>query len=395
MDFVIEENLCTGCTACYYKCNLGAIKLVKNENGFVVPRIDQSICVDCNECIKACPHNSLNLKKFLNDEKQIVYAMKSKDNGLRMDSSSGGMFTILSKNILGKGGIIFASGYDEDFNVIHKSAENEDEVKLLRGSKYVQSDLKNVFEEIRFSLDSKRKTMFIGTPCQVAGLKSYLNNEYYENLLTCDLVCHGTPSPMIWSEYINFEKNKKNKRDIQDIKFRDKKHGWHEPSFVIDYSKDKFSEHLASNYFGILFLHNIILRESCYNCRFTCENRVGDITLGDFWGIEKNHKEFDDNKGVSLVIINNEKGLNVFKSIKDKCILKESNMKECLQPNLQYPSMRNPKTPLFWEDYKNNGFDYVLKKYCEYTFVGVIKRKVLMPFVKKIGLYKFLLGLRK
>lgn len=289
-----------------------------------------------------------------------IYAAKNRNDSIRKNSSSGGVFSLLAGFIESNGGVIYGAAFDEKYTVMHMRAETASEWKKFCGSKYVQSDLNDVFLQIRVDLKNGREVLFSGTPCQVDGLKQYLKHKKMstDHLVTSDIVCHGVPSPLIWREYLDYLQNTSG-REIGFISFRNKEHlGWHNSTLTI---KDKeqctiLAETQMDNYFFQLFTCHEILRPACHRCRYSNFYRPGDITLGDFWGIEKNFKQFDDDKGVSLVMVNTEKGEKIWKAIQNVAEYFEVSQEQCIQPNLEMPSEEGPGRKRFWHWYKKYGF---------------------------------------
>jgi len=252
----------------------------------------------------------------------------------------------------------------------------------------VQSEIGMVFPEIKSELEKGRDVLFTGTPCQVAGLKAYLGNTQYEKLILCDLVCHGTPSPLIWNEYVVLLQQKRGKK-LTDFKFRDKSLGWHK-ALAKAYYEDGTNE-FNTNFlrsFNSIFYQHVALRPSCHYCPFTNFERPGDITIADFWGIEKQKTEFDDDRGISLVLVNTEKGSSIIEQIKQRLIMQPSSVEECIerQTNLKKPAKPSPKRNEFWSKYFEKGFEFVQKKYA-YPNLSSRMRKILKPLLVKAGLF--------
>ena len=347
---------CCGCSACYAICPVKAIYFIVDDEGFQYPYVNQDMCINCRKCESVCP---LKLKQ--KDSNPLhIYAAKNKNELIRKNSSSGGIFSLLADFIESSGGVIYGAAFDEKYAVKHMRAETAAEWKKFCGSKYVQSDLNDVFLQIRADLKTGREVLFSGTPCQIDGLKQYLKHEKVslDHLLTCDIVCHGVPSPLIWKEYLEYLQNASD-REIESVSFRDKeKLGWHNSTLTI---KDKeqctiLTETQRDNYYFQLFLCHEILRPVCHKCRYSNFSRPGDITLGDFWGIEKNFKQFDDDKGVSLVMVNTEMGERVWKVIQNNAEYFEVSQEQCIQPNLERPSEQGVGRKRFWHWYKKYGF---------------------------------------
>lgn len=369
---------CSGCTACMHICPTKAITMVEDIEGFQFPLIDLKKCIQCGRCQKTCPFNEEKFKQLKNDM-PVVYAIKHVDDNVRLDSTSGGAFTALSDYILSEKGVIYGVGYNKNMEVVHKRVHSKSQRDKLRGSKYIQSDLSNIFEKIKEDLDNGTKVLFTGTPCQVAGLKSFLINSKtnHDNLVLCDIVCHGTPSPLVWREHVKLVE-KKYKSKMVDYMFRTKEKGWktHIETIVLeDGTKDNIS--LFSKKFARLFQANIDLRLACHNCHFANINRVSDITIGDFWGLEKTMPEFIDSKGVSLILINTKKAEDIFDIIKKDLIAKKSSPENCLQPNLVSPTSQNKKRQDFFNYLSKKGYEKALIKYTTPPIHKRIKNKII------------------
>lgn len=376
-----KKEECCGCTACKHICPTNAIQMKSDEEGFLFPSINQKLCIDCRLCKKVCAfQNGYDISKNL--KKPKVYAAKHKNDSIRMNSTSGGAFTAISDYILDNNGVIFGVSFDDNMHVVHKMAKTQDERDKFKGSKYVQSDLKDVYMEIKKLLEKETCVLFTGTPCQTAGLGRFLSNVNTEKLILCDIVCHGTPSPLIWKEHI-IHLEKKVGQNISSYKFRDKLIGWGGANTTIRFAdKNLKNNSLARTYINLYFSHNI-LRHSCHNCKYTNLQRPSDITIADFWGIEKHMPEFNDNKGISLVLVNSSKGERVLESIINDLIVEESNTDDCLQPQLQESSKKSELRNQFWDDYNSKGYEYIAKKYGGYNFKNRTKSYV-KTFLGKI-----------
>lgn len=314
---MIDKKGCTGCGACHNICPKNAITMQVDEEGFKYPVIDKEKCINCKLCEKICP--VLNKVKKEEQELTNVIAAYTKNDDERTLSSSGGIFFELADIILAKKGAIVGAGYDEKFNVVHKIIYNKEDLKELQGSKYVQSATKDTYKETKKILENGIEVLYVGTPCQIAGLKSFLQKDY-DNLYTCDLICHGVPSPKVWQKYLSEYKGK-----IQNCYFRNKDNGWNCFSMKILFDNNKFKRFkMTKDDFIRLFLNNYTLRPSCYDCKFSKIPRIADISLGDFWGVEGKYPEFSDDKGISLVLVNSNKGQKLLEDIKDKIIYREN-----------------------------------------------------------------------
>lgn len=355
---------CAGCTACVNKCPKKAITLIEDKEGFLYPKIDNDKCVECGICLKTCPIRNDNRDSIT----QTTYLSKNKNAEIRKNSSSGGTFYALAEFIIKEKGIVYGAILNEKMEVIHSKTNSIKELKKMMGSKYVQSNLGEIFKDIQNELINNKKILFVGTPCQVAGLKSFLGKKY-DTLFLCDLVCHGVPSPKIWNEYVKLVEDKSNKK-LKNYIFRSKINGWHSHTEIAEFlNGDTEKETSLINSNKELFYSSLVLRPSCYSCKFANTNRISDITIADAWGIEKVAKEFDDNLGTSLVIVNTKNGEKLFNNIADNLLIKQIKLNDCLQPQLKHPIKEPSNRDAFWNYYYKKGFESVLKKYTKYGFI--------------------------
>lgn len=303
-----------------------------------------------------------------------ISAYAVKHNGdVRMNSSSGGVFTALSDIILQNRGKIYGADFDKDMHLRHTCADTPEKRDRMRGTKYIQSDISGVHKQIKTDLENDLQVLFVGTPCQVNAVKNYIGEN--ENLYTADLICHGVPSPKLWEKYIKFIEEKYNKK-AQYFSFRNKDIAWRKYSGRVTFSDGTVIENTKLlNAYCELFQYDLALRKSCENCPFASISRVGDITLGDFWGIENVLPKIDDNKGVSAVLVNTQKGEQLFDLAKNRLEIYEVTTQQIAarQPNLSHPSKRSTKAEAFENDLNTLPFGKVLKKY---TNVG-IKRRII------------------
>ena len=373
-----KKKDCCGCTACKSICPNQAITMLSGEEDFLYPSIDESICSECGLCKEVCAFQN-EYETLHNLESPDVYALKHKSDEVRMNSSSGGAFSAISDFILSENGVIYGAAFDKEFRVIHKRAETEGERNKFRGSKYVQSDLKEVFVQIRQDLKNSRKVLFTGTPCQVAGLNNYLKKSVTgtDQLITVDVICHGVSSPLVFADYIDYCQEK-NKRKITNYCFRSKVNGWGHTEETIYNNGRRDSTSILSQIHKELFYSNLCLRLACYNCKYTNFNRPSDITIADFWGVENYLPEFKDELGVSAVIINTTKGKLTYSHFKVEANTIASNIEECAakQANMHAPTPLNPRRDDFWIDYLHRGFDYVIRKYTGYGFKKEFKHRI-------------------
>lgn len=361
---------CCGCMACVQRCPKHCISMKEDEEGFLYPVFDENICIDCGLCEKVCPR--------LNHSKPIspieVLAVKNCNEAERMASSSGGVFIALAKEVLSQGGIVFGAIFDENWEVKHTYAETLEDVKPMMGSKYLQSRIGNCYQEAEKFLKEGRQVLFTGTHCQITGLHRFLRKTY-PNLLSVDILCHGVPSPGVWRKYLaeishkitHTENYKKGigtsftpQPIISDIEFRDKElKGWKQYSIVIkgkssianDKSSILYADTHNMNVYMRGFLADIYLRPSCYNCK--CKNGVShsDLTIADFWGINCLMPDFDDDKGTGLVLINTEKGKNIFDCLNMES--RKSNLSDVkpLNGGFNDQAFKHPKRNVFFESF--------------------------------------------
>lgn len=324
----VDSEKCCGCGACASVCPEKCITFAADGEDFLCPSVDAKKCVGCNACERVCPMLSEPEKNTA----VRAFAVINTDKEVRMKSSSGGVFGLLAEDVLAHGGAVFGAAFDKDFAVRHICAPNADELPLLFGSKYVQSDTTGLFETVKQFLDSDRQVLFSGTPCQVAGLKKSLGKNY-PNLLTVDLVCHGVPSPAAWQKYLDFTK-KKYSAEPGSVNFRSKVSGWKKYSVEILFKNGKtMREGVADNLYMKAFLRNLSLRPSCYNCPFKGLERVSDITLADFWGVEHVCPDMDDGLGTSLVLVNSKRGLSSFEKLGSRVRVTETDASEAVKYN--------------------------------------------------------------
>lgn len=368
---IVRHNECTGCGACYNVCPTDAISMKDDREGFLVPSIDETKCIKCGMCAKICPALHYKLK---NDPEPDCYAVWA-DEEIRMVSSSGGMFTLLAEYVLEKGGAVCGAAYTEDYrNVKHIVVEDKKGLEKLRGSKYVQSDIGLVYREIRDILKQDRYVLFCGCPCQVAGLYSFLQKEY-PKLYTCDLICHGANSPKAYKAFL--KDREKQQGEIEKVNFREKEvYGWSTPTTIHFKNGSVYRRHASQCTWYKGFLGGIINREVCDHCKYATSPRVGDITLGDFWHIKLYDPALDDNKGTSCILINSEKGKEIFNIVKDKMKLCRSvPVSHARQHNwqLRQPQKADPFRKYFFEQLDSKGYDAAINRVKARKFdVGVV-----------------------
>lgn len=383
MELLKDPGKCCGCRTCEHVCPKSAITMEEDSHGFLYPRIDEEKCIDCGLCLKKCAfQNGYQTRKEY--EPCLGYAARHKELDTMMQSRSGGAFTAVSDWILEAGGIVYGAGYDEEkgfFKVCHKRADSREKRNEFRGSKYVQSDLGDVFLQVKQDLEEGRRVLFSGTGCQVGALYAFLGKEY-DQLLTLDIVCHGVPSPKFWADFLEM-RQRENKGTITAVDFRDKiKYGWkaHRESVTIDGKK------ISSRLYTKVFYLDTAARPSCFECIYANRNRCGDLTIADFWGHEEAVPGFgEDNKGVSLVMVNTSRGKEIWDKAKEDMDIIDCTGYPYRHTNMKRPTARPDNYDEFWEDYLEQGFDYVMKKYCDYEIKDWkrIKTKRLLQKVKR------------
>lgn len=326
-----EKTKCCGCTACANICPVQCISMKEDFEGFLYPEIDKAKCLECGLCEKVCP--ILNPPKINNNE-VVAYAVRVNEEQTLKESTSGGFITPLADWVLSQDGVLCAASYRNDFSVSHiivEKDEKESVIPRIRGSKYVQSDLNNCYLKIKDFLDKKQKVCFVGTTCQVNGLKAFLRKDY-DNLITVDLVCHGVPSPKLWRKYLD-EKEKKYGVSIVDVAFRNKTYGYHSHTMRIKFENGKV--YYGSGRIDAMmksFMSEIASRPICYQCAFKTLNRCSDFTVFDCWHVDKLVDGLkDDDKGFTNLFIHSKKGVDVFDKIKDRYIVYLINYEKAIQ----------------------------------------------------------------
>lgn len=375
MQLYDKKEDCYGCGACMNACPKHAIQMRMDMQGFLYPVVNNSVCVDCGLCKRSCQIGSTELLQ--NDAPLICYGAKNHDS-IRSMSSSGGVFTAIMQNwkyASLKRWAIAGAMFDCKMNVVHKMAQTLEECNAFRGSKYVQSNMGTIYGEVADSLSDRRNVLFSGTPCQVAGLKKYLKTHQIDTsgLLTVDLVCHGVPSPKIWMDYIGVLERKYHAK-VTNYTFRDKSIGWkgYHARIGLEDGRSIAQNNLIQS-FAIIFGKEVMLRPSCFYCPYSSMKRCGDITIGDFSGIEEIDERFSDNKGVSMVLASTQKGQQFFSAIREKLEAREYPAEVLAQLNLRKPTDFSVDYDTFWKDYDSKGYRYVAKKYGGYGLLRKIR----------------------
>ena len=419
---VLSHERCCGCGACVNICPKECINMVSDSEGFLFPEIDESKCVDCGLCRSVCSvlsnqyddkidanqsvsisHRSLReqpLQSALPTAAPLcgaasscipeAYGVKAKDIDLRLASSSGGFFSVIAKYILKDCGVVCGASMTDDCKgVKHIIIEKEDDLFKLRGSKYVQSDIGTIYKELLPILRSGRKVLFTGTPCQIDGFKDFLNKDF-DNLICAEVICHGVPSPKLWNNYIDWQEAK-TKAQIVKVDFRHKKCGWIVFGNRLENSQRKvLYSTLRDDPYLLMFLRDYCLRQSCYNCHAKNFSPRADFTLGDFWGIQNILPDFFDDKGVSLVLVHNEKAKKIFDILSSDMEFKKVDCMEALKGNIcMLESVKRPKErDTFFKDMNTMSFKALSKKYAyvspKQKLINLLEKYHLLKFARKI-----------
>ena len=358
------KEVCSGCTACQSVCRQKAIAMVADAEGFLYPKIDEAICVHCGMCEKVCP----SLNRDVSRVPLAVYAARANDDELRLKSSSGGVFSLLARRIIARGGVVYGAGFDhEDWRVKHMPVENEDGLANLRGSKYVQSDIRGVFADVKSKLLSGCQVMFSGTPCQIAGLKHYLkaSNIDAARLFLVDVVCHAVPSPLAWQKYLD-------ERLVEDglgtairrISFRRKSCGWKRYSMSLCFADgNEYLRDLRIDSFLRGFLSGLYNRPSCHVCQCRELRSGSDMTIADYWRVNEKFPAMDDDRGTSLLLVNTEVGEMLIREIVSDLSIVKSDYSDAVRVNPSLVSSGAPhrKRSSFFKKVNCCTFDHLVE----------------------------------
>lgn len=357
MPHLADKNKCNGCHACYNTCNIGAIKMQPDDEGFLRPVINHEKCINCGRCEKACPI----INPPANNPYEESYGAYAKDEAIHKASSSGGVFAVFAKETLKNGGFVCGAAYTPDRTVNHIIIDKEEDLHLLQGSKYVQSTIGDIYSKIKDLLIENKKVLFSGTPCQVAGLVSYLGKDY-DNLITLDLICHGVPSPWIWQLHLNEISGGKT---VTDSTFRNKTQGIH--NVTLDYYLSDgtvYQEKYEESPYIKAFSQNLSVRPSCFECKFKGYKRCSDITIGDYWSaVEYNPNLVQDN-GVSSIILHSSKAKDFLENVKKQFIIENTTSENVSlwNHNLNNCSIPSENREHFFYDIKNMPFSQAVSK---------------------------------
>ena len=407
-----RKELCCGCQACVQACPKQCINFCQDDRGFYYPEVDIAECVNCRICEKICP--ILNVKEYELPHNTLTYAAYNDNEQKRLSSSSGGIFTALAEHVISKNGIVFGAAFNEDFNVFHCGVENRSDLEKLKGSKYVQSYIGNCYTEVKSQLKDGRMVLFSGVPCQIAGLKHFLQKDY-PNLILVDVVCHGVPSPTVWSKYLCEKKSRiaqengvsKEKVAISNISFRDKRNSWRKFNLTIDYEilsenpnkeKEIIKSGIVTNCiwdddYMLSFLKNYALRPSCFKCHFRNGKSRSDVTIADFWGVENcvTDSGYNCEKGTSLILVHNSRLKEIIDTLPISKI--KVDFKQAIKGNS--PVTKDVKAPLsrstFFKNIESESLHDALykaekihKRYWKYVyFIIRVKNRCKMIFKKR------------
>lgn len=386
MQCVTNKKACCGCGACAQACPVNCIRMAADAEGFRYPEVDEAKCIQCGLCQKICPVMHKNSRISSTPK---AYAAYNLDEKVRMASSSGGVFSLVAEHVLAGNGVVYGAALTKDQKVRHIRVTDPEAMAALRGSKYVQSDTDGIYLQVKRDLDAGRPVLFTGTPCQVAGLRSFLRKEY-DNLFCMDIICHGVPSPMVWEKYVAHRENIA-ESPVTQISFRNKSQGWKTYAVNFGFSNDaEYLEDYRKDAFMRAFLQDLCLRPSCYACAFKTANRISDMTLADFWGIENVCPEMDDDKGTSLVLLHSKTGEMLFEAIRGNLRYREVDFEAAVKGNPAITeSARKPENrDNFMEDIQTNSFDEVAVRYVkrQISFRDIVKS--ILAKLKLLGLAK-------
>ncbi|MBE5919033.1 MAG: 4Fe-4S dicluster domain-containing protein [Pseudobutyrivibrio ruminis] len=392
-----EKEKCCGCTACYNACPVGAIEMKPDFEGFLYPEINSDKCINCGACERVCP-----IKQYSEPETGFLktFTLRTKEDAVLSNSTSGGFTTPLVEYVINNGGVVCCASYTSDFEVKHviidSPAKLQDEINKMRGSKYVQSNLSDVYKKIKEYVLNGRIVCFIGTTCQVTGLSTYLGKKY-DNLYLVDVVCHGTPSPKLFKKYLDYQRNKYNS-DIKNIVFRNKTYGYHSGTMKMEFENGKVYYGSARvDYMLKSFFKEISSRPSCYECKFKTKKRYSDYTIYDAWHASEIAGINDDDKGFTHVIVHSEKGINLLRTICDKYEMYEVDGDLAVELDgvmVTRSAVPHPRRKEYYENLSNSDLDSHIN-----SFIPVTKKDYFLEntktFFYKCGLMDTMRKLKK
>lgn len=355
MKLFTDKKDCCGCGACKDICHINAIQMIQDAEGFFYPCIDNHICVNCGECAEVCPIKSPDIRSC----DRRYFGAQAKKESFRYSGSSGGIFPVIADYILSGQGVVYGAGYDSSMKVVHREVHDAVRLEQIKKTKYVQSDMTGIYRNIERRLKENRPVLFCGTPCQAYALRLFLKRPY-EQLIIMDLVCYGVPSPGIWRDYVTYLEHKHNGK-MTEFFFRDKRNrdNGHTCSYIID--GVEYAGSLYQNVYCRMYFTNHILRPTCHNCKFCTVKRDSDITIGDFWGIERIKPDIDDGMGTSLVILHTDRGKAIWDSVKQNINWFECRHEDIFQPRLSGPTEASENRQKFMQLYKEMSFEDLIE----------------------------------
>lgn len=382
---ISQKEDCCGCEACSNACPVQCISMCADEKGFLYPKVDPDRCVECHLCEKVCPVAG----PLRDTHETVLYAVQNKEESVRMDSTSGGMFSLIAEWVVQRQGIVLGAAFDEAYHVVHRSAENKEELSAFRGSKYVQSRISHAYQEVRKNLQDGKWVCFSGTPCQVNGLKKYLGREY-DRLITVDFACHGITSPVFWDKYLRYHRERRG-QEITSVQFREKYYGYGFSTMKIGFGDGScYRAGMESDIYLRSFFMDLNTRESCHDCRFKTVERVSDFTLFDGWHAERFDSSMKDDRGTTFCIIQSRKGQELFEDIRKKTRWARVPSDPCIQLDgkmLLHSTSPHPLREEFFRDILSMSVPEIQDKYYPMT----LKRRMLSkvkPLIYKIGLFR-------
>lgn len=378
-----DKSNCCGCSACYSACPANSISMMPDEKGFLCPVINQEKCINCGLCEKVCV--GLHFENYNSDEVFKTYAVQNADRDVLLDSTSGGLFSAIASKVVANGGVVFGGIIDSSLKVYHVSGRTTDELKKFRGSKYVQSDVKDTYKEAKMELEQGKQVLYSGTPCQIAGLKNYLQKEY-SNLFSIDVVCHAVPSPLLFSKYIEYKQSRY--KDIRCFRFRDKERGYDYSTLSFHYTAKNGKEKIYRKGSEIdewmrLFLGNDSSRLSCTKCKYQKKEAFSDLTIADLFDPQKYSMKLTSKCGYTRTYVNSQKGLQLIQSISDMCKVCEIDL-----PRVDRGEATKSKNNLeeYWADFAKLNTDEFFHKYYPIGIKQIILSTARVAMYK-IGIY--------
>ncbi len=376
MISIKDKIQCCGCASCSNACPRSCITLEMDEEGFYYPSVETSSCINCGICEKVCP--MIHPIDVHDQAPRTAYIARNKNSEVLFNSSSGGFFLGLCKYVISLQGVVYGVGYDHDFNVCHLRAESIEDCRQFMGSKYVQSRIGRIYQSVKEDLDDGRVVCFSGTPCQVQGLVTFLNRRRYENLILVDIICHGVGSEAVWNGYLQYEK-KRNKGELRDVSFRSKQYGYQNFTMKLSFDhKTTYTTSRADRYLRA-FTTNLILRPSCYECRFKSVFHISDLTVFDGWDAHSIIGKKDDNKGYTDVFVQSEKGLEIISKLHTYLELYEVSVDALIPINggmILNSSRPHPARTRFFETMKKGSVEEAFDKYLKMTRKDLFIEKI-------------------